>query len=286
MIQLGPIEKLGTTWWFEFFSLQADQAETVQRVLLETMEEFEAAYSRFRPTSLLSQLNDTGVSAEFTPEFRELLQIGLDAYQATGGVFNCAVGAYLERTGYDASYSFTAQDTIVPPPALPEVLQLTDTMARLRNGARLDFGGFGKGYLIDKLARVMREQFKETVLLINGGGDLYIGDTPDGPIKIGLQHPEQPKIVGSMELSRRGFAASSPNLRRWTDQHGVTHTHLVGAADPRPVYVTAPTATQADIWSTTLSIASVSYPDDVQAFMWSEVESQVVPYARVSETKE
>lgn len=274
MVTLGPIEKLGTVWWFELFSAPAQAAADIERAIITEMDRFEAAYSRFREDSVLTTLNRTGRLAQPTPEFIDLLAIAIDAYQQTGGVFNCTVGGVLEHQGYGLAPA-GANRELVP---VSEVLAVTPELVTLTPGVHLDFGGFGKGYLIDRLYALLATLFGSHAILINGGGDMYIGgDALGEPVPIGLQHPTESAQVGSLTLAHRGFAVSSPHLRQWQTSDGTQVQHLVGAGVPQAVYVTAPTALWADIWATVVSVAGpvVTVPADVH-WWWFDAASNSV----------
>jgi len=269
MIQFGPIEKLGTIWWFEFFDLPEQKVNLLETRILEAMTEFEDNYSRFKEDSVLSQLNNDKCLDNPSGEFLEMLHIAKQAHKETGGVFNIAVGDYLEKSGYDAGYSFRSSDpeNIFP---LDKVLQVSPKQIKLLENVKVDFGGFGKGYLIDKLTNICKEEFDLQYFLINGGGDMFATSDHEEPIEIGLQDPQTKQIMGKYKLHNQAFAASSPILRQWTDQEGVVRDHLVSqeVTEKTNSYVVAPTATQADIWATTLAINNrTEVPETIHVFL-------------------
>lgn len=56
----------------------------------------------------------------------------------------------------------------------------------------IDLGGLGKGWLIDKLSDLLRnEGYKE--FLINGGGDMYVSSTEKQECYI--EHPRDTELV-------------------------------------------------------------------------------------------
>lgn len=269
MIKIGPIEKLGTIWWFELFDLVSARELQVRARLEEVMHDFEQDYSRFLPNSLVSQLNQaTKLNLEDRKELYDILYIAQQAYYETQGVFNIAVGDYLEKIGYDSHYSLHGQAGAWVPD-LEEVVELSRSEIRLAPGVKIDLGGLGKGYLIDKLVKLLHTEFSLEYVLVNGGGDIYVTSDHGIPVGIGLQDPQNKQMIGSLELYNQGFASSSPYLRTWIDQVGTTRTHLASPADTHREqgvsYVTAQSATQADIWATTLAIDShACVPPEVQ----------------------
>ncbi len=280
MKRIGPIEKLGTTWWFELFdTVDISDAELTTALALE-MERFEAKYSRFRTDSELSQLNYTGQFKNPSAEFVSLLRLGIEAYQVTGGVFNMSVGGVLESQGYGQQ----VRGVKSTPVDLLSALEVTTDEITLAPGVHLDFGGFGKGYLIDHLVHFLQTRYGCTHVLINGGGDMYVvGDAGGEAIPVALKHPLEELLIGTLSLRERGFAASSPYLRRWQGGDGTEYQHLVGPGQPIPVYVTASTAVWADIWSTTLALNTGLLPPVGIEWWWFDVMANSV---RKGETAE
>jgi thiamine biosynthesis lipoprotein len=256
---IGPIEKLGTQWWFEFFDVPEDRLEYIRSSIIDIMGEFESRYSRFYSDSWLSQLNQHRQFVNPDPEFIELCKIALTAYERTDGVFNVAVGHTLENRGYDAQYSFVKvnkdENAIVD---LPNILDINENSITLHGEAKLDFGGFGKGFMIDILAHMLQSELGIESFVINGGGDMYATrDAQGNPIEVALRHPiEHEKQIGIAKLRYQAFAASSPHLRSWRDEQGRTQHHLVGEKDEqaRSSFVITTTATWADIYATALAI--------------------------------
>lgn len=256
---IGPIEKLGTQWWFEFFDVSEDRLEYIASSIIDAMNEFEARYSRFQEDSWLSKLNHNGIFTNPDPEFVQLCTIALEAYQQTEGVFNIAVGHTLENRGYNAQYSFkNSKNPEGDMVDLLNILEVSEDAIRLHGQAKLDFGGFGKGFMIDTLAQVLQSQLGIEHFVINGGGDMYAtDDAQSNPIEIALQHPiERSKQIGIAKLHYQAFAASSPHLRSWQNKQGETQHHLVGEEDgqARSSFVITTTATWADIYATALAI--------------------------------
>jgi thiamine biosynthesis lipoprotein len=191
-------------------------------------------------------------------ETRALITYGIDLYRRTRGVFNILTGHILEARGYDGAYSFIdkGSDTLTPGNPLTDIVMMEERV-ELRYG-NIDIGGFGKGWLIDALARELRDQFGLTQFLINGGGDMYATHQNDEPVEIYLEDPLQPgTIVGTTYLRDQAFAASSPHKRRWPDSRpeasGADQYHIVSSTKVKDViYLIAPNATDADAFAKTL----------------------------------
>jgi FAD:protein FMN transferase len=273
---LPAIEGLGTVWQIEVFDEIDDKtAKVAYGDLCGFISVFEAKYSRFKKDSVITQLNETGVMTNPDPETLTLLRLGQKLYGDTDGIFNCLVGGILEARGYDANYSFTATNESIELSNPERDLIITDNQITLLNG-KVDLGGFGKGWLIDQVAKRMQIEHGIKYCLVNGGGDIYATSDHGEPIKIYLEHPvETGTYIATTTLKDQGFAASSTHKRRWkSGERELSHIVDTTATEvgqgracgaplsdqPHPdhlgIYIKAPSAVIADAWSTTLVISS------------------------------
>ncbi len=259
MVSLPVISALGTKWWIEIYEeLAEDRKEVTYGDLLSVIKNFEEAYSRFLPTSTVSLLNQTGEVQSPTPEFLALLTFGLKMHKETDGTFNFLLGKILENRGYDAEYSFQdkALPEIIPDPN--EILKVNDELVTLDiTKGQLDLGGFGKGFLIDKLSNYLKNELSLTYFLINGGGDMYGTSDQGRPIKIYLEGEDDQTYLQESSLFNSGFAASSTRKRAWpgqtSEQNHIVQT-IKESLNYSSVFVKAPSAALADTWATTLLI--------------------------------
>jgi FAD:protein FMN transferase len=249
-------EAIGTHWWIEIFDEISDENLEAACGRLEVLSStFNSEYSRFRDGSFVGILNRERLLENPTEECRALLVYGKQLYLRSNGSFNLLVGHILEARGYDAKYSFKADETehaSAPLTCNPlSDLIISESEITLTCG-NVDLGGYGKGWLIDKLAHDLKAHDIEH-FLINGGGDMYATSDKGGEaITIYLEHPtETGKYLMETSLLNQGFAASSPFKRQWKSG-GKTYEHVV-AADETPqvgTFVKAATAVDADAFAT------------------------------------
>jgi FAD:protein FMN transferase len=249
-------EAIGTHFWIEIFDDISDEELEATFGRFELLSStFNIEYSRFRSNSYIGILNRERRLENPTKECRALLTYGKQLYLRSNGSFNLLVGHILEARGYDASYSFRADEAggaDAPPTCHPLTkLTISEDEITLTCG-NIDLGGYGKGWLIDKLANDLKIHGIEH-FLINGGGDMYGTSGKGGEaITIYLEHPtEASKYLMETTLLNQGFAASSPFKRQWKSGEKVyDHVVAVGETPQVATFVKATNATDADAFAT------------------------------------
>lgn len=247
------LKALGTQWWIEIFDeVDQETRATAFDRCARFIANFENNYSRFRLDSLVSIINRNRSLEKPTAELCDVLAYGKNLYLRTNTHFNLLTGHIQEAHGYDTEYSFTS--TINPSPAGNPVTDLTiqTDQITLTHG-NIDIGGYGKGYLIDELANILRSEFSIQYFLINGGGDMFGTSKFEQPIEVFLEHPLQPQhFIGKTNILNQGFAASSPFKRFWETEEG-TFSHIItNEKIPQLAsFIKATTARDADAFATT-----------------------------------
>ena len=177
--------------------------------------------SRFRADSELSALNRSG-RRRASPDLVRVTELALAARQRTGGRFDPTVHDALVAAGYDRSFEeVRAGSSIVAtrPPARCRGAVAVSAQTReivLGPGVRLDFGGIGKGYAVDRACDLLAPSGP---CLVSAGGDLAVrgGSWPVGVETLG---------DGSSRSSfrRRGRDDGRLDRRRWADDRGPRRT--------------------------------------------------------------
>jgi len=200
--------------------------------------ELEAMWSRFIPTSEISNLNDNaGRPRKVSPETRELVRRALDARRATGGVFDPTVLGAVLRAGYDRTFETVASaphDGRSDLTMNADAIEIDGDTVYLPAGTGFDPGGIGKGLAADMVARELRDDGAAGVC-INLGGDVRVaGIAPDGGAwTIAVRHPTNDEPLACLGVSD-GAVATSTTLRRQWNVGGETRNHLIDVATGRP----------------------------------------------------
>lgn len=217
---------------------------------------FEARFSRFLSTSELTRLNlAAGEWTRISPTLFELLRLSLDLARCSGGLFDPTVLRSLEGAGYDRSFDdlpshrFARRVPLAGSDWRSVELDPTRRRVRLPASVGIDFGGIGKGWAVDRLARYLHRD-----CLINAGGDLYAAGAPDDHDSwlVGVQDPFEPsQDIMTLAVRDRGVATSSTLKRRWTID-GQPASHLI---DPRTQTVALTNAVQVTAVASSATLA-------------------------------
>lgn len=232
------------TWLYSPDPANSDILVDVQRLF----NSFEKRLSRFNPASELSRLNLSRQELfQASPILLDALEVALLAAENTGGLYDPTILDALERAGYDRSFEQIAQPVpldwtaILPPGRSPRpqrrfpmafrAIQLHRARGEIYRplGIRLDLGGMGKGWTVDRAADRLQGLGP---FLVNAGGDLFAYQSPPGQKgwPIDIVHPLRPEaFMARIILHHRALATSTIARRRWQHRDRIMH-HLI---DPR-----------------------------------------------------
>jgi thiamine biosynthesis lipoprotein len=232
------------------------------------VEACEAALSRFRDDSDLSQLNTAAGGWLVVDErLREALVLALHAREATNGRFDPTVLPALAAAGYDRS--FDQLEEREPQPAADwragARIDVDGNRVRLERGAAVDLGGIGKGYAAERAVAAMREASPAAAGAgVDLGGDLALWGVPAPatPWRIRVADPRGGS-AGTIVVHGGGVATSGRDVRRFGPRRSLHHLidPATGApAEPGPLAVTvvAGRAADAEAHSTALAISTLA----------------------------
>ncbi len=239
------------------------------------VELLEQCWSRFRSTSELMHLNSragTGPVA-VSEDLLTLVDIMLEAWKATGGLFDPTVIDSMNALGYDRDFaSVIARDAIAAvtsqvkrAPGMGDVVIDEESMTiALPAGVGVDPGAIGKGLAADIIVEEIMNAGAEGVL-VNLGGDIVFAGSPgsDDPWVIAILDERLPldvddRVVRHLEFEAgtdHGAVATSTTLKRvWADgRHHVIdpRTGDVARTDLVQATIAASTGWWAEVAATT-----------------------------------
>ncbi len=235
----------------------AEQA--VQKAVAE-MTRLESLLSNYREESEISAINRNagGPAISISPETEQVLQQALQYASVTKGAFDPTMGPIVELWGIGKKGDFVPSDEQIAA-ALKYVdyhrleLDTQQHTARLgKKGMSIDVGGVAKGYILDRMEAILKNEGIQSALL-NGGGDIrVIGQKPDvAAWRIGLQDPRQTDgISAKISLTKWDDVETSGDYQRFFDRDGVRYHHIFDPKTGKPTH--------------TLSSASTVYHEGIE----------------------
>ena len=209
---------LGTRWIVELLG-PSTFPKKLEQLIVQAVRQFDDNYSRFKASSYIGQLNEKHVVKNPPQELLDMFDFAHKMFIATDGVFDISVAAHLQNTGYGRLNKTKKHIKTF----WNETIWNRDEI-HIPEGTSVDLGGFGKGWLIDKLA-VLLEQMGYPHYVINGGGDIAF--SAPKPIELGLEHPyDSAKVIGTTSGFTGALAVSSIVKRRWTKDSDIHH-HII-----------------------------------------------------------
>ena len=254
---------MGTRVYVQLWSTDAAQGNAAIEAVMDDMRRIDDLMSHYKPESQLSQIN-ARANREPVPVDKELFDlIKLSTYysQITQGAFDITYAS----VGYLYNYPEHVHPTEAQiQDALPAVnwrnLQLDEAHHTVRfehAGMRIDLGGIGKGYAVDRGIDILKARGFEHAVVTAGGDTRILGDHMGRPWLVAIRHPDNPqKVVTRIPLSDSAMSTSG-DYERYFDEDGVRYHHIIdphtghSASKVRSATIIAPTATQTDGMSKT-----------------------------------
>ncbi|UVJ38250.1 FAD:protein FMN transferase [Arthrobacter sp. CJ23] len=263
-------EGIGTRWEI---STPDPLGPEIRRRVLDTVEEYDRTYSRFRNDSIVAALGREPGSIRLPEHAAALHSVFATLYRLSGGAMTPLIGSSLERLGYGPDYALQPQGDPAAPPRWEDVLEWDGPTLTASAPLVLDIGAAGKGQLVDLLAGVLRAAGLDDFLVDGSGDMLHSGSRP---VTVALEHPYDPtEAIGTVLLDNAALCASAANRRAWGD--GLHH--VLDGTTGRPIqtvvatWTMAATALEADALATALFMVEASALEREFSFSWLAVFS-------------
>ncbi len=183
---------------FEVHAVHADAQYAAQaaQAAFDLIDRLERELSRFLTNSDIARVNGlaAGQRTRVSPSTLECLVIARHMFDLTGGAFDISIGTGLPSLEFDAG-DLTVKAT--------------------RDGVRVDLGGIGKGYAVDRMAELLEEWGLHVSLVHGGFSSILALEPPDGSPgwPLTLSDPTHPSRVLE-RLSVRQTALSASGVRK------------------------------------------------------------------------
>jgi thiamine biosynthesis lipoprotein len=229
---------MGTVVEIMAAGMPSGKLETAVDAAFAEIARLDKLLSRYQLDSDVSHLSQSDNGRQVTAETAEVLALGLDVALRSGGAFDLTLGRLNALWAIDGETpSIPHHDAIaaaligIGPTALTlDSRQVTKQTTQLQ----IDLGGIAKGYAVDRAIAVLKQQ-GVTSAAINAGGDMYLlGQRPERPWRIGIQHPRQKgAVLETVQVSDQAVVTSG-DYERFFEQDGIRYHHIFDPQSGQP----------------------------------------------------
>jgi len=260
---------MGTRCDVELWTEDRVAGEAAIAAVFTEMRRIDARFSTFKPDSEVSRVNAGAARAPMpiSKELYDLIQTSIDYSVLTRGAFDITYAS--------VGYMYDYPDHIRPTDAqiaaaLPEIsyrhIRLdpaAHTVFFDHPGVRIDFGGIGKGYAVDRGIAILQAAGISRAMVNAGGDSRVIGDRFGKPWIVAIRDPDDStRAALKIPLSDTAFSTSG-DYERYFDEGGIRYHHILNpktGKSPhkvRSVTILAPTATRSDALTKSVFVMGV-----------------------------
>ncbi len=241
----APIHKarsyvFGTLVEITIYSGHRRHASHLASTVLEDFDRLHRLLHAWQDSALVT-LNRAIAAGEHdipvNPELARLIQDATGYSKRSRGLFNPAIGRLVQLWNFHASEFVPAwPDTaeilrvLEANPKMTDVVLNGCTVNCINRSVQLDFGGYAKGYALDRAIKFLRRQDLVGALINIGGNIMALGLKGEQPWRIGIQHPRKPGPIALLPLFDGEAISTSGDYERYFMLNGKRYAHLI---DPR-----------------------------------------------------
>ena len=248
---------MGAMGQFTIYDHDRTKANAALNKCFKEIVRMEKVFSLYDPHSEISRLNRTGVIENPSTDWIQVLRVTDRVHQQTNGLFDPTVQTLWDH--YSGNQKEILSDALNHVGWEP--LEYNRRRLRVsRNAMKFTFNGIAQGAITDRITSILKDEGFSHVL-VELGETRAIGSHPDQrPWSIGIRHAKSKNTLFEMIDLEDNALASSGGYGSKIDTNG-RFQHLINPLSGRcetswkAVSVVAPTAIEADAYSTGLAFA-------------------------------
>jgi thiamine biosynthesis lipoprotein len=254
---------MGTRIYVEVWSDDAAKGEAGIDAVMDEMRRIDELMSHYKPESQLSQINARAAEepVQVDKELFDLIKLSTHFSEITEGAFDITYASVGHLYDFPHHVRPTEEQIKAALPGVNWRNMLLDpvkhTVRFEHQGMRIDLGGIGKGYAVDRSIAILQARGFQHALVSAGGDSRIIGDRMGRPWVVGIRNPDnKDQVVTRIPLVNSAMSTSG-DYERYFDEGGVRYHHIIdprtghSASKVRSATVLGPTATETDGMSKT-----------------------------------
>jgi FAD:protein FMN transferase len=272
----GSVDAMGTAFSIVAYGEDRAKIEPVIAQGLEEARRLDAMLSNYKPDSEWSEVNRRAGDGpvHVSQELFQLLSDCVAYSKQSEGTFDITVGPLMKVWGFykgtghlphraevRGALSMVGYQNIV--------LDASNRTVRFaRKGVEIDPGGIGKGYAVDRIAMILKENKIQRALVSGGGSSIYAIGTPphEKGWKIEIKNPKDPEqSIESVYLKDESMSTSG-NYEKFFYAEGRMYSHIM---DPRTGYPALGTLSTSVITPKTIDSEAWTKPYYILGRQWT-----------------
>ncbi|MGM8939660.1 FAD:protein FMN transferase [Psychrobacter glaciei] len=276
-------ETMGTSYHISYqLPDDADEA-AIQAAIDKRLQQINDSMSTYQSDSTISKFNQLGrdIPIIIDADFSRVLNVSRVVYEQSGGAFDPTVMPLVDTWGFGST--MTVERLQSPPTALEiaqakalvdfeSIIKKDKSIYKSKDGVGLDFSAVAKGYGVDVIADVLRDDYQIRNYMVEIGGEIATSgvNNQQQPWQIAIDAP----IEGSTVSERQTISAIRQPINTTTQMHlatsgnyrnsivfdGKHYSHTIDPTTGEPIVGGAPSVTVAadsvalaDAWATALT---------------------------------
>jgi len=193
--------------------------------------------------ALNEAISHGGTNIRTTPEIVRLIRESQRLEAQSGGLFNPAIGQLVrlwsfhrDKPGGPLPDPKDIARIVAARPRMSDLSVRGDVVTSVNRAVQLDFGGYAKGYALDRAADLLRASGVTNALINVGGNALALGRHGERAWRVGLDSPRGTALLATLDLYDGEAVGTSGDYRRYYEIGGRRYAHII---DPRTGYPVA-----------------------------------------------
>jgi thiamine biosynthesis lipoprotein len=290
----GTHRAMGTVFALDLYTKDQSSADGLMQMAFDEVDRLDDLLSNYRASSELSRINHEARLGAVTTDPETFGFLARASYwsSCSDGAFDITVGPLLRKWGF-----FFHGGRV---PSAAELTALRSSVgwrnvvldARLRSvrfadgrAVELDPGSIGKGFAVDSVVSLLRQQGVTSALLSAGGSTLYAIGNPPGKAgwRVDVPDPARPGTIASTVLLKDSSLSTGACTEKFFIKDGHLYCHIFDPRTMRPVEgvlqstVIDPSATDSDALSTVVFVLGA---DSSRKLMKSIPEAEALVFRK------
>jgi thiamine biosynthesis lipoprotein len=271
------LDAMGSTYTVALYGYNEDQMEAAVEAAFSEVRRLDRMLSNYRPDAELAGINRQAADrpVKVTPELFDLLLKCKEYSSESEGAFDITVGPLMRVWGFfKGTGRLPAKEDVAK--ALRKVGyrnvildRETRTVRFAQPGVELDPGGIGKGYAVDRMVDVLKDNGITSALVSAGGSSIYALGTPNNSDKgweVKIRDPKDArKTIEDVYLKNQSMSTSG-SYEKFFEAEGRIYSHIM---DPRTGYPARGVLSVSVITPTTLDSEGWTKPYFILGRQWA-----------------